>query len=191
MRLAWAALVTIVACATPTAGAQSAIPVDHCSRECDPAAVNPGAPRSGDAIVEIVLYGHFFDVLNHSPLNTQVPDPWTEKVLDGGFSAPTLDTNTNLCLPSSNTCADFHFKNNDFTMVLQPDEVRPGTENPQNAFAPETAYDLTIAAPVVHVYWYLSAESTRGANGPVGVVPALGIHGELGTGGFQGHGTLL
>src|SRR5687767_2579063 len=76
------------------ASAQQGVPVEACSRECDPKEVNGPDPKVGNETVTQFLYGHFEDILNMAPLNAQPPDPAREPDLNKGFLMPVIDTNT-------------------------------------------------------------------------------------------------
>ncbi len=149
MRAPWAILAILLFVATPSVTAQH--PVDSCSQQCAPTDddVNAMVPvRAGTT--NVILFAHFESILNMAPLNTVPPNETYEQDLNRGFLMPTIDTNTNLC--TGQTCADFHFKNNEFTMYLCPGLVTfedegfrsgchsPGIPGPLDIMGPMTLY---------------------------------------------------
>jgi hypothetical protein len=186
----------VVAAFTPAAAAEP-IAVDRCSRECDPQAINDNEVKTGKDPVNIILYGHFQNMLDNAPLNTQPPDPNFEPDLNGGFSLQTIDTNTDVCAPGTQTCADFHFKNNQFTMFSSPGLVEFLSDGGWRTHQePGLAGDAKIVGPEMRLYWYLSAHalpgmnsgSGAGATAKAGAMPQVGVYARMETGRFEFHG---
>lgn len=191
-------ILAVAIIASPLAGAQVSTPVAKCSAECDPKEANGGAMKKGDEVTKVILYGHFEDILNMAPLNTQRPDDQREPDLNRGFLMPVIDTNTGQC-PVGQTCLDFHFKNNEFTMFSSPGLVEYLQEGWRTHQEPGLADDAEIAAETFNLYWYMSSyaipqqSSTQGsgATTQAGVVPQIGVYARMETGRFKFRGDLI
>lgn len=191
-------LVLIVGILVPTSvEAQPAVPVEKCSRDCDPKLVNGPTYKTGREPVTQFLYGHFEDILNMAPLNTQAPDPEQEPDLNRGFLMPVVDTNSGICLPGGQTCADIHFKNNEFTMFSSPGLVEYLQEGWRTHQEPQLNSDIQIAGPELVLYWYMSTaawgqDSALGNDpGIVGVMPLVDVYARVETGRFKFQGELI
>lgn len=182
MRAVWAILAILLFAATPTVSAQR--PVDSCSEQCapqDPDVNDPPLRSQGPA--NVILYGHFEDILNMAPMNTVPPDPIHEPDLRRGFLMPTIDTNSGVCAAAT-TCADFHFKNSQFSMIFCSGtvEFRPeGWYHGCHSPAPHVRIELVGDAVF---YFYLSADSTpdqMSGNAPPGptVMPMVRVSAAL------------
>lgn len=195
-------ILAVAVIASPLASAQApgADAVAKCSEECDPKEANGGTMKKGDEVTKVILYGHFEDILNMAPLNTQRPDDQREPDLNRGFLMPVIDTNTGACAPpGSQTCADFHFKNNEFTMFSSPGLVEYLQEGWRTHQEPGLADDAEIAADTFNLYWYMSSyavpqgssTSGSGATTKVGAVPQVGVYARMETGRFKFRGDLI
>lgn len=180
------------------AGASEPIAVEKCSRECDPQAVNGNTVKTGKEPTNLILYGHFQNILDMAPLNTQQPDSMREPDLQGSFLMPTIDTNTGVCQQQS--CADFHFKNNQFTMFSSPGLVEYLTDGSWRTHQePGLAGDAKLVGEEIRLYWYLSAHSLSGQNSGsgtgstarVGVMPQVGVYARMETGRFPYRGEAI
>jgi hypothetical protein len=197
LRVVLAILATAIV-ALPHASAQPQ-GIAKCSAECDPKEANGGTIKKGEEITKVILYGHFEDILNMAPLNTQAPDPQREPDLNRGFPVPVIDTNTNVCVPGTQTCGDFHFKNNEFTMFSSPGLVEYLQEGWRTHQEPGLADDAEIAADSFNLYWYMSAfavpqqSSTSGgaSAAKVGVAPQVGVFARMETGRFKFRGDVI
>jgi hypothetical protein len=191
-------ILAVAIIASPLAGAQ-AQGIAKCTAECDPKEANGGTMKKGEEITKVILYGHFEDILNMAPLNTQLPDPQREPDLNRGFLMPVIDTNTNACVPGTQTCGDFHFKNNEFTMFSSPGLVEYLQEGWRTHQEPGLADDAEIAADSFNLYWYMSAfavpqQSSTGGGASaakVGVVPQVGVFARMETGRFKFRGDVI
>ncbi len=191
-------LILVVALLVPASvEAQPAVAVDKCSRDCDPKMVNGPAYKTGREPVTQFLYGHFEDILNMAPLNTQAPDPEREPDLNRGFLMPVIDTNNGVCVPGGQTCADIHFKNNEFTMFSSPGLVEYLEEGWRTHQEPQLNSDVEIAGSELELYWYMSTAAwgqnagPGNAPSPVGVMPMVDVYARLETGRFKFRGDLI
>lgn len=181
----------------PMAAGQTGHVASGCVRDCDPKAMNGPGYRRGEETTRLVLYGHFEDILNLAPLNTQAPDPVRERDINQGFLMPVVATNHRLGCPSA--CLDFHFRNNEFTMFSSPGLVEYLDEGWRTHQEPGLAADVRIEGREVLLYWYMSAHSVpnedsgsgTGATAMVGVVPAVGVYARMETGRFKFQGDLI
>ncbi|MBI2078358.1 MAG: hypothetical protein HYT80_08345 [Euryarchaeota archaeon] len=185
----------------PVGGAQLHTPVASCSQECDPKdpKVNPTIPVK-EGPVKVILYGHFEDILQLAPLNTQAPPSDKEPDHNQGFLMPVIDTNTGLgCGPPANNCLDFHFKNNEFTMFSSPGLVEYLQDGWRTHQEPGLAADAVIAANEIYLYWYMSAHVVPGGKSTdptgsaarVGVMPQVGVYARMETGRHKFHGNVI
>jgi hypothetical protein len=189
-------ILAVLVIASPLGGAQTPTPIKECTAECDPKEANGGAMKKGDEVTKVILYGHFEDILNMAPLNTQIPDSQREPDLNRGFLMPVIDTNTGACAPGTQTCADFHFKNNEFTMFSSPGLVEYLQEGWRTHQEPGLADDAEIADATFNLYWYMSAHavpqqsstSGLGTTAKVGVTPQIGVYARMETGRFKYRG---
>jgi hypothetical protein len=177
----------------PTTMAQApgeAYRVTNCKPEnCDPLAANGGQVQTGDAVVKTILYGHFEDILQSAPLNTQAPHPEKEVDQNKGFLMPTIDTNT-----ACEQC-NLHFKNNQFEMFSSPGLVEYTAEGWRIHQEPGLAETVQIAGDTMHLYWYLSAHNVpnapTGQPAGFGTVASIGVYARMETGRFSGYGELI
>jgi hypothetical protein len=161
---------------------------DEKGTDCNPVKENDGIKMGADVSVRTILYGHFPDILQRAPINTQKPDPAYEGDLNGGFPMPTLDTNS--------ACAqcNVHFKNNRFIMFSSPGLVEYGGEGWRIHQEPGLARDVEIDGSTITGYWYMSTRSAPAfvpvPNSP-GVMPLVGVYMRMETGRHPFHGTLI
>lgn len=178
----------------PMAAAQPAVhqPVKSCTKECDPKEANGGAVKKAGETLNVILYGHFEDILNRAPLNTQPPDPIRESDLNKGFLMPIIETNT----PDPTA---FHFKNNEFIMFSSPGLVEFLETGWRTHQEPGLAADARIAANEFPLYWYMSShaipnENSGGSTGgtaKVGVTAQMGVYARMETGRHQFRGDVI
>ena len=167
MRAPWPVVALILLACVPQVGAQR--PVEQCSEQCTATDedVNAEVPvRGGTA--NVVLYAHFEDILNMAPLNTVPPDPDHEHDLNRGFfPTPTIDTDTGAC--TGQTCADFHFKNNEFRMFFCPGTIDMDRSGGwyYNCHAPGLAEPLDVTGPMT-LYFYVGAGNINPSLGETG-----------------------
>lgn len=160
-------------------------PVTKCAHECYPqdADVNGPDPKRGDAVVKTILYGHFEDILNRAPLNTQLPDKDKEPDLNRGFLMPVLSTQTG-------TELDFHFENNNFVMYSSAGLVEIVDGVWRTHQEPGLTEDVEVKSPTVKLYWYMSANPIPNGNSRefpgntvnLAVVPQVAIKARMETG---------
>lgn len=171
-----------------TAQAQDlAQPVEGCSEACTPAELNGDAPKTGDATVKTILYGHFEDILNRAPLNTQFPEG--EPNLNRGFLMPTIDTYTG-------TPGDVHFRNNWFRMFSSAGLVEINEGVWRTHQEPGLAAPIEIKGGNIDLYFYLSANPVPNGNSDTGVgatlnldvMPQVGVYAKMETGRFTNGG---
>lgn len=167
-------------------------PIASCARNCDPASANGDKiPKRGTEPVKMILYGHFEDILNRAPLNTQPPHKTLETDLNAGFMMPVLDTNFD---PVAGHDPNFHFKNNEFIMFSSPGlvEYLDGGQGWRTHQEPGLASDAILNGDKIHLYWYMSSHVLPGQNSyqdpgrqaKVGVMPQVGIYARMETGRF-------
>ncbi len=180
-------------------GASAPVAVEKCSVECDPQVANDNQVRTGKDPTNVILYGHFQNILDMAPLNAQLPHPDREPDINNGFLMPTIDTNTGQCVQGQ-TCADFHFKNNQFTMFSSPGFVEYLSDGSWYTHQePGLAGDAKLVGEEIRLYWYMSAHSLNGQNSgsgtgasaPVGVMPQVGVYARMETGRFPFHGEII
>lgn len=195
-----ASVVMLLALASVPTAASEPLQVEECSRECDPASVNEGRMKTGKEPVNLLLYGHFRNHLDQAPLNTQKPDPNFEVDLNVGFLMPVIDTNSDACVPPQGTCADFHFKHNQFTMFSSPGFVEYLTDGSWYTHQePGLAADAKLVGDEIRLYWYMSAHAVSGMNSnsglgataAVGAMPQVGVYARMETGRFAFRGETI
>lgn len=185
----------ILALAVPPAAGQAGKPVESCSRQCDPhdTDVNgPGIRTLGP--VDVILYGHFRDILTMAPLNTQAPDPKREPDQNQGFLMPVIYTN----LPCGTSC-NLNFRNNVFVLYSSAGLVEYREEGWRTHQGSGLGYPIEIAKDRVNLYWYMSARTVpkHGLTEPlepwtrVGVMPSVAVSGRMETGRFPGRGLVI
>ena len=193
--LSWITLAIFVGLAIVVpSGTSQPLPVEKCSRECDPRSVNDNQLRTGKEPTNVVLYGHFQNVLDQAPVNTQMPDPMREPDLNAGFTMPSIDTN----MPCEQ--CNFHFKNNQFTMFSSPGFVEYLSDGKWYTHQePGLAGDAKLVGEEIRLYWYMSAHGLSGQNSGsgtgstarVGVMPQVGVYARMETGRFPFHGETI
>jgi hypothetical protein len=186
--LVFAFLLTLM----PLAGAQVTDPVSGCSKNCTPKEVNGEQPKRGDETVKAVLYGHFQDILNRAPLNTQIPAADKEENLNRGFLMPVVSTRTG-------TDADLRFENNWFYMFSSAGFVEIVDGQWRTHQEPGLAEEVKIVGNEILLYFYLSAypvpngdsDSSPTGHNVVSVMPQVGIYARMETGRNQFRGQLI
>jgi hypothetical protein len=187
---AFALLLAVVFCA-PLTAAQNPLSngmVSKCKVQCTPAEVNGGQVKTGDEPVKVILYGHFEDILNRAPLNTQIPcsdcnNP--ESDLNRGYLTPVFSTYTN-------TDADFRFENNWFEMYSSAGLVEIVDGEWRTHQEPGLAEEVNINGDIT-LYFYLSAyplPNQDSGSSPAGhnvldVMPQVGVYARMDTGRFR------
>jgi hypothetical protein len=177
----------------PAASAQNtgSAPYDGCSRHpetCDPVAANEGQVRTGDQAVRVILFGHFQDMLQRAPVNTQPPHPELEPDVNAGFLMPTLYVEN-----EGAPCC--RFQNNRFLMVSSPGLIEhDGVDQWRVRQQPYLPYPLRLAGDTVTGFWYISpgsgSDAAAGEPRP-GVMPGVGVYMRMETGYLADRGTLI
>jgi len=174
--------------------------VDGCKTKCKPknADVNGETVKTGDEQVQVILYGHFEDILNRAPLNTQIPcgegecnNP--EPNLNRGFLTPTL------AVPDQAGQTIAHFENNWFYMFSSAGFVEIVDGAWRTHQEPGLAEEVKIVGDTIHLYFYLSAYPVPGQDSdaaPTGknvvdAMPQVGVYARIETGRFPNAGTLI
>lgn len=185
----------------PLAVAQEPLPamVDGCAKQCGPkdADVNGDAVKTGDEKVAVILYGHFEDILNQAPLNTQRPclAPCTvpEDDLNRGFLTPVVSTR-------AHPDYDLRFENNWFKMFSSAGYVEIGPDGEWRTHQePGLAEEVTIVGDKITLYFYLSAypvpngDSTTSPtqNQVLAVMPQVGVYARMETGRHEFNGEVI
>lgn len=159
-----------------------------CSRQCKPQDedVNGPAMRTGDQSAQTILYGHFQDILNRAPLNTQ-PLGEQEEDLNRGFTMPTA---VGYAPMDPTGRAYVHFENNWFFMFSSPGFVEIVDGVWRTHQEPGLAEPVQIVGDQVTLYFYLSvypvpgvtSESSPAGNTALAVMPQVALYARMETG---------
>lgn len=180
MRTAPTLVALVLLAALPIVQAQQ--PVDECSRQCSPTDpdVNEVVART-EGPVNVILYGHFEDILNRAPMNTVPPDPVNEPDLDDGFFTPTLDADTGLC--PAGFCLDARFGLSEFAMVACPGPVEFLSEGWRVlCHAPGFGAPQVVGPIVLYVYFSVDAGPRQyaiPADLDAGAMPRVWVRGQI------------